>query len=164
MAVRLAPDVGDGDPQPDPEARFELLGVLICAHCFVSDEAAMDILAHYLEDARTTMTNTVTLRRPEGDVIAVADIRAGCATSSPRVTIRGAQIGDTLAAALVGRPLSDLVAVSWLRHPGLTIREVEVERGERPLTRIRLEPTRLDVPEAVEAIVSTAHHRRREAA
>lgn len=163
MPIQITPEPCSGVPTPCPDARFELLGILILASSAINDDAAIDLLPHYLDDARSVMTNSTTLMAGGTKITMSADLRAGCVTASPRLTIHGITITETVMAASLGRPVRDLIDAAWLSHSGLVIREGENEGGSSPCVRIALESAEVDIHEAIVAIRETAYLRKRDA-
>lgn len=171
MPISISPAEIAGGRIADPDAHFELFGVLAMAHAFVSDEAAKDHLPQYLEDSRTNMTNSssLDLDEPAGcadggeprlkprRVTFGGDVRSGRAYSIPALTIKGVTLPETMLTALEGKPLGRLLD-GWMSHPGLIIDRIEADMGD---VRIKVRPTFLSLEEAIAAIDDTAHQRTR---
>ena len=146
MAVATAPTGAT-----DAGAGYELLGVLLMAHVLGASDLAMDEVRRFDVSPGVVQSNSVTFTEADGGIVVRADVRGGCETFRPTVGLLRRDLPDTVAKALPGRRLGDVVG-GWLSHPDLVVDSVEVRpNGE---TTIHVVPTALDADAAVAAIAS----------
>lgn len=144
------------------EARFELLGVLLCADAYVRDRFVVETLAHYVLTPEAHSSNGIIDRRIGSHLMSIrADVRSGAHTHPPRVVVSNLDLPDSIVTTLPGRPLHCILG-GWLAHPGLVIADASVtpgRDGRGSTLKLDIEPTHHTFQQAVRAVVATAHLR-----
>lgn len=135
-----AADAGEG---------YELLGVLIMAHALGDPDLAIDEIRRFDRSSDVVQSNSVTFRRPDGDVVVRADVRGGCTTFHPTAMLFDRILPESVIVTLPGNGLGAVLG-TWLNHPDLVV-DTAVTQPDGSTT-LALRPTALTAEQAMAAI------------